>query len=283
MAQSEFHNVAIVAEKMVCDGARVSLPHMGDDMYFQNKEYVNTLLEKAGMTAEQIARAVKTDVVSGGQTGNRRLIDVWWLNAEAANIVLRANEHFAHSVSEVHMKVFFAQKGPQEHSRFIDAMWSSRFAITMAAFRGKPNEKSRRTAGHKGARIGNPKSDNHKVIYKGRDEKTGMECHIKGRQLARIKETARERHTTVKRTDKDAKFWDTLVDEVGYHAAHSLMKSLREMGINVTDFFKGVSSVSWEKPLHGDDTEALDAEQEAWYIQAVTKRKASQLPMFEEE
>lgn len=283
MATDEFHNAGLLAERMTCDGARLTLPHVGDDMYFQNKEYIEKLLAAAGMSDAQIAAECKTSVISGGKGGARRLIDVWWLSGKAANIVMSANEHFAHNTSELHMKVFFVGKKPTSHGEFIDAIWSTKFQYTIATFRGKPRETGRRTAGHKGARIGNPKSDNHKVIYKGRDEKTGMECHLKGRQLSRIKETARERVATAPKSQPKPKFWSVLLEEAGYHAAQSLMKSFRDMGINITDYFSAVSSVSWERAAYSDDAEALDVEQETWYVSTATAKLSRQLPLIEEE
>lgn len=282
MEKSEFANAWLVAEHMVCDGARFSLPHMGDDLYFQNKAYVEKLCLDAGMTETEFKDAVKTAVVSGGKGGARRLIDCWWCNGKAAEIIGRASEQFARNTTELHVKCFWAERKPGDHDRFIDALWSSKFPLTMAGFRGKPNSRSRRTSGHRGARIGNPSSDNHKVIYKGRGEKTGTESHIKGRQLARIKQTADERHRSEKKRSPGVKFFDVLVDEVRYHAAQTFLKSLREAGINITDYFKGVSSISWERPLHADDTEALDSEQEAWYVSVQTARIARQLSLPEE-
>ena len=164
-----------------------------------------------------------------------------------------------------------------DHDRFIDALWSSKFQVTLATFRGKPSQRSRRTSGHKGARIGNPKSDNHKVFYKGVNEKTGTEVHLRGRQLQRIKETAKERYQTEKKSNPQAKLWDVTVDEARWHAAYSLMKSLREAGIDMTTYFKGVSSISWEKPIYQDDLEVLDKEQEAEYIKGAFKKLPRQL------
>lgn len=284
MLQDNPHaNAWIVAEKMVCDGARFSLPHMGDDLYFQNKARVERLCLEAGMTEQEFKAAVKTDVISAGKGAGRRLIDVWWCNGKAAEIIGRALEQFSRNTSEMHVKCFWVEAFDGAHDQFIDALWASKFAITMAGFRGKPRAQGRRTSGHKGARIGNPTSDNHKVIYKGRGERTGMESHIKGRQLSRIKQTADERHRSEKKRVPTTRHWDVLVDEVRYYAAATLLKSLREAGINVCEFFKGVSSISWLRPLGPDDAEALDSEQEAWYVSTATARLRRQLDLFEGE
>lgn len=284
MERSEFANVAIVAEKMRCDGARFSLPHMGDDLYFQNKAYVEKLLTDAGMSDDDIKDAVKTAVIAGGKGGNRRLIDVWWCNGKAAAIIGAASEHFARSTSEVHMKCFWVERKPGDHERMIDALWSSKWEMTLAAFRGKPREKNRRKSGHKGARIGNPASDNHKVLYKGRGERTGTEVHLKGRQLARVKEKTTQRVTSERKRNPKANYWEILVEDCSHYCAASLMKSLREAGIDMTQYFKGVSTISWERPLGPDDAEALDAGQEAWYASTSPKRLARQMEInFEGE
>lgn len=280
MDGTEFANVGIVSEHMTCDGARFSLPHMGDDLYFQNKEYIYKLLADAGMSDEEVRNAVKTAVVKGGKSGGSGMIDTWWVNGKAAEVIGKASEQFARATSEIHLKCFWAEVRPGSHDAFIDALWSTKFQLTMAGFRGKPSSRSRRTSGHRGARIGNPTSDNHKVIYKGTNEKTGMEVHLKGRQLGRIKEATKERHKAERKRNPKVKFWEVLVSECSYYAAQTLLKSLRDAGINVTDYFKGVSSVSWEKPLHGDDTEALDSAQEAWYVSTATEKAQKRLPHF---
>lgn len=283
MEHEEFANVAIVAEKMTCDGARFSLPHMGDDLYFQNRNWVEDTLRAAGMTDEEITKAVSTAVISGGTKGARRLIDVWFCNGKAATIIGKANEQFARSCTEIQMKCFWAEHKRGDHEAFIDSIYYSKVELTAAFFRGKPKANSRRQSGHKGARIGNPGSDNHKVIYKGTNEKTGTEVHLRGRQLQRIKKATGERVASERKRNPKVKYWDVLTDDCAHYAAKTLMKSLRDAGIDVTKFFKGVSSISWEKPLGPDDTEALDAAQEAWYIQTVTARLERQRDMFETE
>lgn len=281
--KDEFRNEGIVAEHMLCDGARFSMPHLDDNTYFLLRNWIEETLRKEGWSDAEISRDVRTSVIGAGKGGRFRLLDTWWVNGKAAAVIAKKDQRFAKSVTELHVKCFWVERKPGDHERFIDAMWSSKFPVTMAGFRGKPNAKSRRTAGHKGARIGNPKSDNHKVIYKGADEKTGTEVHLKGRQLGRIKETAHERYVSERRRETGRTLWDVTVEECAYHAAHSLLKSLREMGINITDYFSGVSSVSWSRPLHGDDVECLDEQQEADYVRTATNRLQRQLSIFETE
>lgn len=279
MEHGEFSNAAVVAERMTCDGARFSLPHLGDDLYFQNKELIYKLLTEAGMTDEEQRIAVKTAVVSGGKGAGRRHIDTWWMNGKAASIVGSQSEYFARAVSEIHMKCFWVERARGSHDAFVDALWNSDMQATMAVFRGKPSTRSRRTSGRKGARIGNPASDNHKVIYKGHNEKTGMEAHLKGRQLQRIKERAKDRLKAVQRSRPMATTWDVVLEESAYHASQTLLKAIRQTGVNITEFYAGCSSISWEKPYGADDVEALDAAQEAWYCTAIGKPRQAGLPL----
>lgn len=283
MPAPEPKNHFIVAERMTVDGARFSLPHAGDDEYFRRKLWVEELLTAHGMTDAEVRNAVKASVVGvNGKRGHYHL-DCFWVSGKAAEIIGSASERFAACVSEIHVKCFWVERYDGAHNAFIDALWSSKFAITLAGFRGKPRAAGRRTSGHKGARIGNPSSDHHKVIYKGRGEKTGMESHVKGRQLQRLKETATERNRTERKRNPSATLWRNIVEEVVWYAAWSLLKSLREAGINVCDYFSAVSSVSWERALYSDDAEALDNTEEAWYVSTHTARLSRQLQLPEVE
>lgn len=273
-------NTKAIFDKMIIDGGRLTWLHNGNDILFQRKERIYAALADAGMSAEAIAKGCKIDVVVSGKT-DRKHLDCAWLNGAQMMIVLIAFPHWWRNVTELHSKVFLLEREPTSNNDFVDACWSSRFSATVAAFRGVPSAKSRKSSGQKGVRFGNPKSDLHVVAYKAKNEKTGIEVHQKGRALQRAK-NATERliverqYAPMDANDERA----TFTYEVHAAAARKITKSLRDAGINIADFFDGTSSVSWYTALHDNDVRFFDHTLEMMLVKVASiARSKAQLPL----
>lgn len=279
MEADEFRNVNTVSDHMICDGGRISLLYTDPETYQNDTMLMYEALRAAGWSDLRISNDMKTSILDVGKGARRRPISCTWLNGKALEVVAASDPYFARAITEVHMKCFWVEKTPGSHEAFVDAVYFSKFKFARATFQGVPNRKSRRMSGEKGVRFGNPKSDCHKSIYKAQKEKTGMEVHTKGAKLKRLHQTSNERYQSTKRSQPGITYWQVFNEECRYDAARTLMKSIREAGINICDYFSAVSSVSWERPLHADDAEALDSDQEAWYVETATARLPRQLEL----
>jgi hypothetical protein len=263
---------------MHVDGGRLTWVHNGNDIHFQRKERIYDALKTAGLSDKQCTDAVKMDVVISGKK-DKRYLDVCWLTGNALVIVLTMHPHWWRNVTELHSKAYLVARDHTSNNQFVDAIWQSKLAATVATFRGVPSSSSRRSSGQKGARIGNPKSDTHTVIYQAKNEKTGIEQHVKGRAIQNVKRDVDVFFAGAQGVYSEEDHKSMFIYQCHKRAATRIMKQLRAMGINITDYFYAASAVSWTDALYDDTHFNFNAGTEAAIVELHAGKAKGQLQM----
>ena len=260
-------NETVIARNCHCDAVRLSFPRKGSDetQRLCNHIYAE-LSEASGMSDYDVRKYVKYHIVKSGRRGGAEL-DTFFIGGKLSKFFIRAGLGvYFKNISEIHAKFYLVGVNDASHEDFTTALWTGTGSFVVNGYNPGRQSRSPRSSGNRGATVGNPKSDLHVTFNRYRGEHSASEGHLRGLLLAKDKGDVSERFGlpgSVGSAQVDA---DALFAQAARRTARRLLAACRSRGINIADYFKGATDISWIKPLHGEDWTELSHDEEAQYI-----------------
>jgi len=260
-------NETIIARNCHCDAVRLSFPRRGSDETQRLCNHIYTSLSEAsGMSDYDVRQYVKYHIVKSGRRGGAEL-DTFFIGGKLSRFFVRAGlSVYFKNISEIHAKFYLVEKYNAAHEDFVTALWTGTGSFVVNGYNPGKQSRSPRSSGNRGATVGNPKSDLHVTFNRYRGERSASEGHLRGLLLAKDKSDAAERFGLERALGSAEVDAGALFAQTARRTARRLLAAARSRGLNIADFFKGVSDVSWEKPLHDDTYDALNSDEEMQYI-----------------
>lgn len=256
-------NEELMARNAILDGIALRYPQndAGNTQIRYNR-IIDALAEQSGWDDTAVRNYVKFQIIKSGKRGGGNLeayfiggkllryITVEWLDAHVDNL------------TEIHVKFYLVEGEGQGHGAFVDAIWNARTGKFAGAFYDGKGQRGRSEPGYRAVALSRQGADTHVTVKRYRGERTHVEGHVKGSALRGIVAEQRDRQAReYSRGTSGAVF-----PEVQYQAARRtsrrFLRAIRSRGIALTEFFEGVSYVSWEQPIHEKAYDLLDGEEE---------------------
>lgn len=256
-------NEDLLARNAVLDGVRLTFPHRGYDLGQQRYNGIcEALAQASGLELQSIRDTIKFSRVKSGKAGSVEL-DVYFIGGKLARWFEKAGlDRYGFQVTELQVKFYLVEAYDGAHNQFIDACYAATGRYAGAFYTPSHSPRNKRASGSSGARFGNPKSDLHVTVNRYADERTGCEGHFRGQQLSRAKTASRQRQADSGVRPRAEQTFQEIQSAAARRTARRLLRSVRSRGIVLTDYFKGVSNISWSRPLHHTEFDILDPEEE---------------------
>jgi len=260
-------NENVIARNCHCDAVRLSFPRRGSDETQRLCNHIYAALaEASGMSDYDVRQYVKYHIVKSGRRGGAEL-DTFFIGGKLSRFFVRAGlSVYFKNISEIHAKFYLVEKYNAAHEDFVTALWTGTGSFVVNGYNPGKQSRSPRSSGNRGATVGNPKSDLHVTFNRYRGERSASEGHLRGLLLTKDKGDAAERFGLERAVGSEEIDAGALFTQAARRTARRLLAASRSRGLNIADFFKGVSDVSWEKPLHDDTYDALNSDEEMQYI-----------------
>lgn len=236
-------NEARMGNAAVCDGVRLQFHGYEHDRFQQLYRRIWGIIQDATLLDDkELGRFIKPKVVRH-DTSTKGSLRIIQLTGAAARYAHNLPWDLTKNLSQMHVKCYGVERFDGGHEAFVDAIYagigSSRSQLSF--FAGVANPKQPKASGQKGTRIGSRKSDKQVVVYKRRGERPGIEARVQDKTLARCIKETEEYATSLDEMPDDRTMWVLLTAKVGRVGYLAALKTVREMGINIADFFEGVS------------------------------------------
>jgi len=260
-------NENVIARNCHCDAVRLSFPRRGSDETQRLCNHIYAALSEAsGMSDYDVRQYVKYHIVKSGRRGGAEL-DTFFIGGKLSKFFVRAGlSVYFKNISEIHAKFYLVENYDAAHEDFVTALWTGSGSFVVNGYNPGKQSRSPRSSGNRGATVGNPKSDLHVTFNRYRGERSASEGHLRGLLLAKDKGDVSERWGLA-RTPGDSEIdAGALFAQAARRTARRLLAAARSRGLNIADFFKGASDISWSKPLHNEDWDEFDSNEEKLYI-----------------
>lgn len=272
------------------DGIKLRWPYLDYEIH-QNRYYhlVEMLASNSGWSEQQVMGYIKYQKVKSGIRGGGELTSVFIGGKLAKHLDATWLDEQLPYVAEVQTKWYLVEGNGRGQQAFEDAVWSARWGSFRPAFYGAQGKRGRSEPGSRGLSFSTGKSDVHVGIRRYRGERAGVEAHVKGQTLRSTVSEVRDRREREYPAGNAPKSFPEIQYQASLRGARRFLRALRSRGIVLTDYFQGVSYISWERPLHEIAWELLDADEERKGAALGMKPgfigsdDQGQLPLFETE
>jgi len=260
-------NETIIARNCHCDAVRLSFPRRGSDETQRLCNHIYAALSEAsGMSDYDVRQYVKYHIVKSGRRGGAEL-DTFFIGGKLSKFFSKAGLGvYVENISEIHAKFYLVEKYDAAHEDFVTALWTGTGSFVVNGYNPGKQSRSPRSSGNRGATVGNPKSDLHCTVNRYRGERSASEGHLRGLLLASDRRDILEWEYVFGSNRSTQDYVDAIFAQAARRTARRLLAACRSRGINIVDYFKGVSGISWEKPLHHEDWDVLNSDEEKQYI-----------------
>lgn len=271
-----------------CDGVKFKWPYGDYTVHQQRAEKLYDMLaENSGWPLEKVREYVKYAKVKSGKRGGGEITSVFIGGALARHLDKAWVEANLTYLTEVQVKWYLVEGKGRGQQPFEDAVWHARDGSFRPAFYGTQGKRGRSEPGSRGLSFSTGKSDVHVGARRYRGERYGVEAHVKDKVLRQIVNDVQGRHEREYPTGNAPRAFPEVQYQAALRGARRFLRSIRSRGIALTDYFQGVSYISWERPLHEIAWELLDAEEEKLGAAVGTKpgfisREDGQLPLLED-
>lgn len=256
-------NEDLLARNAVLDGVRFTFPHRGYDLSQQRYEgIVEALAEASKWSDQQVRDTIKFQRIKSGRAGSIEL-DAYFIGGKLARFIVPAGlDRYGFNVTEMQVKFYLVEAFEGAHNVFTDACYAATGRYAGKFYTPSDAPRNKRASGSKGVSFGNQKADLHVTVNKYRGERSGVEGHFRGQQLNRAKSDSKRRQEDTGRRPSAEQTFAEVQHQAARRTARRLLRAARSRGIVLTDYFKGVSNISWQRPLHHDEFDILDPEEE---------------------
>lgn len=264
-------NLATMAMSTTVDGLKFLFRHVEHDrMQLEYNRIFDIVQDVTGLPTATLNRLIKFKAVRGEHSAHGSLYSIF-LIGDAARVYDKIPWRFAAALTEMHVKCWLVERCEGAGDAFVDAVWHAPTVVNVAPIKSKPKKGKPKGTGQKGVRIGSRKSDKHAVVYPRQGEHHGYEQRLRDAELKKavaMVELARSSTDKSVHEMTDGESWymlKTVVSRAGF--AYS-QKLLREMGINIAEYFSHVSTTP--KDGAGQRKFALDFDEELSAIVPLT-------------
>lgn len=270
------------------DGVKFRWPYTDYTVHQQRAERLYEMLtEASGWPEQSVRNYVKYAKVKSGKKGGGEITSVFIGGALAKHLPPEWVEENLTYLAEVQTKWYLVEGKGYGQQSLEDAVWNSRDGSFRPAFYGAQGKRGRSEPGSRGLSFSAGDSDIHVGARRYRGERYGVESHVKNKVLRQIVGEVRQRQERQYPAGNAPKAFPEVQYQASLRGARRFLRSLRSRGIALTDYFQGVSYISWEKPLHEIGWELLDADEERQGAAVGMKpgfisKADGQLPLFEE-
>ena len=261
-------NEVLIAGNMSVDGVRIRFPRRGYDESQRRVNHVfSELARLSGWDEQAVRKYVKYGIVKSGKQGGGEW-DSFFIGGQLTKSDTRpffvANYKY---VTEVHVHAYLVEKYAGAHEQFCIAFYASGGGkFTSSGYNPGPGARAKKSSGERGITIGNPKSDLHVGVRKYRGERAKVEGHYQGAGLAKARSKAARDHADSRYDGGPFDGFAALVAQASSRTANRFLTAVRSRGIVLTEYYAGVSYISWERPLHETDFDRFDQEEEVQHV-----------------
>lgn len=258
------NNAERLARNSVLDGIRLTFPYQDAEWEQQRfNAIMSELAEATNQDETTVRNRVKFSRIKSGGKSGRELAVYFISGREAKAFSSTSLVRYYRAATEWQCKFYLIPKEGNSNEAFVDACYYADGGKFSAKFYGASKSKrSKRDGGSKGVTFGSQKSDVHVTLNRYANERTGVETHVKGKAASKMQQDLRTRQRS-RGTQGDAREnFRELFAEASLRGARRFLQSVRSRGIILTDYFVGVSHISWAEPLHDKSFHVLDADEE---------------------
>lgn len=256
-------NTELMARNAVVDGIKLRYIYRGYDESQRRYNSIMRMLEDAsGWSDEAVRNYVKFAKVKSGKRGGPEY-DSYFIGGKLARKI-PANwlDEQLNAVVEVQVKWYLVEGDRRGLEAFNDAVWSAAGGKFRPAWYGAQGGRGRSEPGSRGLSFSTGKADVHVGIRKYRGERPAVEGHVKDKVLRTIVNDVQDREERHNAVGSTAKPFQEVQYQAAVRAARRFLRAVRSRGIVLTDYFQGVSYVSWVNPLHEKGFDLLDENEE---------------------
>jgi hypothetical protein len=256
-------NAAIMARNAVTDGIAMRWPFNGWEEH--NRRYhdiVDMLVNASGKSLEEVFKLVKYDKIKSGKRDGRELSALFLggtIVKHVDRVWLEANIEY---LTEVQVKFYLVEGDRLGYEAFVNAFWSAGTGKFAAAFYQPGNTGKRRKSDTAAVTVGRDKAGLHVTANKYRGQRPGVEGHVTGEVFRKAKRSVLDREDRERENGNARSAFPEVKYQAALRTARRFLSATRSRGIVLTDYFIGVSYVSWEKPLHERGYDVLDPAEE---------------------
>lgn len=281
-------NTALMARNAVLDGLAFRWPFRDyEEHNARHAELVSILTAESGFEYAKVLKYVKYDVIKSGKRGGGQLSALFIGGSLARHLPHEWIDAHIDNLTEVQVKFYLIERESGSYEAFIVATFAARGGKFAPAWYG-PGNTGRGKSEARAVTFGRDKAGLHVTANKYRGERPGVEGHIGGEVLRKVRNGVVEREQRAASVGASRKAFPEVQYQAALRTARRFVSAVRSRGIVLTDYFKGVSYVSWERPLHEIGYDLLDADEETLAVKTATiegviRRGDRQLGLFEEE
>lgn len=256
-------NAALMARNAVTDGIAMRWPY--EDEASHHTRYlaiVAMYVAESGSDEMQVRKQVKYERIKSGRH-NGGYLSALFVGGSLVKYTNREwlEENIEH-LTEVQVKFYLIEQKEGSYEAFIEATWAGRGGKFKPAWYGTTGTGRQGKSQSRAFTLGTDKSDLHVTANKYRGERPGIEGHVKGEVLRKAKRAVVEREQREADNGTARKAFPEVKYQASLRTARRFLSAVRSRGIVLTDYFKGVSYISWERPLHERGFDVLDPEEE---------------------
>lgn len=236
-------NVSNTSGASVVDGLKFLFRgYEHDRMQLEYEKIFDAVQQATGLPTATLNRLIKFKVVRGEKSTHGALHSLM-LVGDAARVYQKLPWRLSGALVEMHVKAYLVERAEGSLEWFQDAIWNAPTVISVSFVKSKPMKNRPKASGDKGVRIGSRKSDKHAVVYRRQKENPGFEARLRDAELRSAVQRVEMVRASMKETGDeldDAASWLTLkvmVARAGYSYAFKL---LRQMGVNIAEYFSEV-------------------------------------------
>lgn len=256
-------NETVMARNSILDAFALRFAYQDSDIAIQRYNRIMALFaEWSGWTDDKVRSYVKYNIISSGKRNGTKL-EAFFVGGKLARVADPAwlSGHLR-NLTELHLKFYLIDREESSYESYVTRYANAGSGKYATAVYRTAGNRGRSEHGTRNVAIARGSADLHLGVRKYRGERAAVEGHVKGKVLRTVIDNVLRRHEGEHANRTPGALIREVQSEAAYQSAKRYCSANRSREIVLTDYFVGVSPISWVNPLHDTRYDELDPEQE---------------------